>query len=295
MYLKFFGVRGSIAVPGGETLRYGGNTTCLEIRGDHGEVVILDAGTGIVKLGHKLMTEQVANINIFISHTHWDHIQGLPFFTPLFVPKNNISVFGPIDSVSGVGIKERLSTQMDRHYFPVQQDDLQSNLVFNDLSEGQKIIVGSLTITCFLFNHPVTNFGYRIDDGCKSIVFTGDHEWPVQPHPAQDKTNGEAQAVIEKRRRETIDFMTDADILVIDTAYTEEEYQTRHGWGHGTFDSSILAGREAKAKEVYLTHHEPGRTDSNLESIYVAALQRNNVTEADPKFMLAKEGMEIHP
>ena len=293
MQFKFWGVRGSIAVPGSDTLGYGGNTTCIEVRGDNGEIVVLDAGTGIFQLGRQLLQESANQIHLFISHTHWDHIQGLPMFKPIFVPGNQIQIYGPVDPLSQLGIQERLAMQMDRHFFPVQQSDLQSQITFNDLVEGQRVKVGSLTISSFLFNHPIINFGYKIDDGSKSLVFTGDHEWPINPHAPSDSGFAAEQQIIDKRRRETLEFIANSDVLVIDTAYTEEEYTTRHGWGHGTFDSSILAAREAKVKKLFLTHHEPTRNDSQLEGVFQAAIERNRVTTNDPTILLAKEGLEV--
>lgn len=293
MYFKLWGVRGSIAVPGDQTLKYGGNTTCIEVRGDHGELIILDAGTGIFQLGQQLIKQHADNINVFISHTHWDHIQGLPMFKPMFVPGNHIQIYGPADPLSGLGIKDRLAMQMDRHFFPVQQSDLQSQLRFNNLVEGQAVRIGSLTVTSFLFNHPIINFGYKIDDGTKSLVFTGDHEWPSNPYSVADLSYKSYKQAIKERREKTLDFMRLSDVLIIDTAYTDDEYESRHGWGHGTYDSSILAARDASISKVFLTHHEPTRSDKELESIFSEALSRNQVTDEDPKFLLAKEGQEI--
>ena len=280
-------------MPGADTLIYGGNTTCIEVRGKQNELVILDAGTGIYPLGLDLLASDLSVINIFISHTHWDHIQGLPMFQPSFSHKYKINVYGPRDLESGLGIKERLAKQMDRHFFPIQLDDLSSRINFFDIEEGEKIRIGSLKVSGFKFHHPVVNFGYRIEDELNSVVFTGDHEWMSNDleldHPGW-KTQ---QKKIELRTQKTIEFMKDTDVLIIDTAYTVEEYKTKKGWGHGNFDSSIVAAREANAKQVYLTHHEPSRTDAALEICFQDALQKNRTTKKHPVFFLAKEREKI--
>jgi phosphoribosyl 1,2-cyclic phosphodiesterase len=293
LFFRFWGVRGSIPVPGKETIKYGGNTTCIEVRGNNNEMVILDAGTGIYQLGQHLMTQDQTDINIFISHTHWDHIQGLPMFQPSFLSNFNINIFGAVDLESGLGIKERLTKQMDRHFFPIQLEDLSAKINFIDIEEGSEIEIGSLKISSFQFNHPIINLGYRVEDAYNSLVFTGDHEWMSNDLTEDDGAWEERQREVDFRRTETFNFIRQSDILIIDTAYTDEEYKTKKGWGHGTFDSSIAAGLEAKCKQIYFTHHEPRRTDKALETAFRHALKKNKIPENQTRFYLAQEGYEV--
>lgn len=294
MHFKFWGVRGSIASPGPATVRYGGNTTCIEVRGDNNELIILDGGTGIFQLAQTLFAEFPIDINVFITHTHWDHIQGLPMFVPIFVPGNSITIHGAADIVNQRSIKDVLTLQMDYSYFPVRESQLNARMNYVDLTPpSQSLEVGSCKVSCLLMNHPVLNFAYRIDCNGKSMVFTGDHEWDFNIYDADDDEYDEYQGFIEEKRRGIIEFFKGADALIIDTAYAEEEYPQRKGWGHGTFDTSIKAAREAGVKKAYLTHHEPTRSDDELERIFNEALLRNQIGDGDPEFYLAREGLKV--
>ncbi len=294
MRFRFWGVRGSIPTPGEKTVRYGGNTTCIEVRGDNNELLVLDGGTGIFQLAQTLFPEFPIKVNIFISHTHWDHIQGLPMFVPIFVPGNEVTLHGARDIVADRGVKDVLERQMDYAYFPVKESELNARISYVDLQPpGAPIDVGCVTVKYMLMNHPVLNFAYRVECNGKSLVFTGDHEWDFNIYDPEDDEFADYQEIIDGKRQSIIDFFRGADALIIDTAYTEEEYPSRKGWGHGTFDSSIRAAREAGVKRAYLTHHEPTRSDDALEQIFTAALERNQVTEADPEFHLAQEGLTV--
>jgi len=286
-------VRGSLPVPGARTVKYGGNTTCIEITGYNDECIVLDAGTGIFLLGRHLVHTGIKKIHVFITHTHWDHIQGFTMFQPLFSDDVEINIYGPKDPNSGLTIEDLLTSQMDRHFFPVQLQNVAARLNFKDVTGGDRIKINSLIVRTFEFNHTAINIGYRIDSENRSIVFTGDHEWKLNPHPSDDPRFSSMEESIKAIRRETINFMKGADLLIIDSAYTEEEYLTRHGWGHGTLDSSISAAREACAKQVLFTHHDPSRTDDELEKIFKEAIERNTINGKDLEFALAKEGMEI--
>jgi len=289
----FWGVSGSIAVPGPSTVRYGGNTTCIEVRGDNNELVILDAGTGIFQLAQTLFAEFPIDINIFISHTHWDHIQGLPMFTPMFVPGNNINLYGARDIVENRSVKDVLSRQMEYSYFPLRENELKSNMHYFDIQDQQDVQIGSIKVSNFLLNHPVLNFGYRLECGGKTVVFTGDHEWPLNIYAEGDPEYSDYQAFLDLRRQQTLDFFRGADALIIDTAYADSEYPSRQGWGHGSFDASIRAARDAGVKKAFLTHHEPTRSDDQLEQVFEQALKRNGVCSSDPAFFLAQEGVQI--
>lgn len=235
MQVKLRGVRGSIAVPGPETVRYGGNTTCIEITTDDGDIIIIDGGTGIRPLGLELMKNLPVNCSIFITHTHWDHIQGLPFFLPLFVPGNKISFYGSFDPVNNKDLKEILSQQMQYCYFPVRENELKASLEYNNMREGQIVEVGSAKITSILMNHPVLNYGYKVEADGKKFFFSGDHEPALNIYDPEDREYEEYQRVIDEQEKVIIDFIRDMDCAVIDSQYTSEEYQAKAGWGHSTY------------------------------------------------------------
>ncbi|MCG7983880.1 MAG: MBL fold metallo-hydrolase [Candidatus Thiodiazotropha lotti] len=294
MHFKFWGVRGSIPAPGPKTVHYGGNTTCIEVRGDNNELLILDGGTGIFPLGQSLVPEFPLKVHIFITHTHWDHIQGLPMFLPIFVPGNEVTIHGAADPITQRDIGEVLARQMEYAYFPVREAELNANMSYLNIQEGQGVQVGGVNVQSMLLNHPVLNFGYRLECNGKVFVFTGDHEWPYNIYNKDDPDYPDYQQMVDEQRSRVIDFFRDADVLVIDTAYTDAEYPSRKGWGHGTFASSIEAAREAGVKRVFLTHHEPTRSDADLEAAFDEARKSHDVgRERDPQFELAREGVMI--
>ncbi len=298
MHFTFRGVRGSIASPGPATVRYGGNTTCIEVRGDNDELIILDAGTGIFPLAQTLLSELPVSCHIFISHTHWDHIQGLPFFTPLFIPGNKITIYGAGDPVSQRGIQEVLSRQLEYAYFPIREAELNAEVNYVDLKDMERIEIGSVTVENILMNHPAMDYGYKVSCEGKSLFFTGDHEWPANIFGPDDPDHDEFAEEIDARREQIVDFIRDVDALIIDTSYTRDEYPGKVGWGHGTFDTSIAVARDANVRQCFFTHHEPTRSDDELERVYREALLQNNVGDSllEPDFKLAKEGepVEIH-
>ncbi|MBF0255973.1 MAG: MBL fold metallo-hydrolase, partial [Gammaproteobacteria bacterium] len=225
MHFRFWGVRGSIPTPGEKTLRYGGNTTCIEVRGDDNELIVLDGGTGIFQLAQTLFAEFPIKVNIFISHTHWDHIQGLPMFVPIFVPGNEVTIHGARDIVENRGVKDVLTKQMDYAYFPVRESQLNAKMSYVDLQPpSQEVEIGGCRIKCLLMNHPVLNFAYRVECNGKSVIFTGDHEWDYNIYDAEDEEYADYQTVIDEKRESIIAFFRGADALIIDTAYTDEEY-----------------------------------------------------------------------
>jgi phosphoribosyl 1,2-cyclic phosphodiesterase len=291
MKVKFWGVRGSIASPGPHTVRYGGNTTCIEIRTDANELIILDAGTGIFPLSQTLLAELPVQANVLITHSHWDHIQGLPFFIPNFIPGNLLRLHGAFDPVSGKGVEQVMSVQLQYSYFPVREAEMKARIEYVTLAPEQTIQIGSATITPYLLNHPVINFGYRVEANGKSVFFTGDHEPPYNIYEPGDAEYAEYQAFVDEKEAAIQAAIRGVDVLIADTSYTAEEYPTKKGWGHGTFDSSIRAARQAGAKVLYCTHHEPTRSDDALEAAFAQALADNPAPAGNRlDVRLAREG-----
>lgn len=293
MKVKFWGVRGSIPSPGPKTVRYGGNTTCIEVRTDNNELIILDGGTGIFSLAQTLLRELPVTAHIFNTHSHWDHIQGLPFFIPIFIPGNQIKLHGSFDPISGEGPERIMAVQMQYSYFPVREAEMKSRIDYLVAMPNEPVDVGSATITPVLLNHPVVNLGYRIDCNGKSVFFTGDHEPHTNIYDPGDDGFAEYQTLIEEQRRSIVDAIQGIDVLIADSAYTVEEYPAKKGWGHGTFDSCIELAQAAGAKILYCTHHEPTRSDDDLEKVFAEALARHPDVAGKLDVRLAREGEEV--
>jgi len=290
MKVKFWGVRGSIASPGPKTVRYGGNTTCIEIRTDNNELIILDAGTGIFPLSQTLLSELPVTANVLITHSHWDHIQGLPFFIPNFISGNTLRLHGSFDPVSGNGIEQVMSVQLQYSYFPVREAEMKARIEYVTLQPNQTIEIGTAKVTPYLLSHPVIDFGYRIECNGKSVFFTGDHEPPYNIYEPNDDEYKDYQDFVDEKNESIAKAIENVDVLIADCSYTDSEYPGKKGWGHGTFTSSILSAHAAKAKVLFCTHHEPTRSDDALEAAFAQALKDNSDYAHNLDIRLACEG-----
>jgi len=290
MKVRFWGVRGSIASPGPKTVRYGGNTTCIEIRTDDNELIILDAGTGIFPLSQTLLAELPLTANILISHSHWDHIQGLPFFIPNFIPGNTIRLHGSFDPVTGKGIEQVMSVQLQYSYFPVREAEMKARFEYVTLAPEEAIQIGSAKITPYLLNHPVIDFGYRVECNGKSVFFTGDHEPPYNIYEPGDDGYDDYQVFVNEKAASIQNAIRNVDVFIADSSYTDAEYPLKKGWGHGTFSSSIISAHDAGAKVLFCTHHEPTRSDDALEEAFRGALHSNAAIASGMDIRLAREG-----
>ena len=292
MKIKFWGVRGSIPSPGPQTVRYGGNTTCIEVRSDAGELIILDAGTGIFPLAQTLLKELPVRANVFITHTHWDHIHGLPFFIPFFIPGNSVRIHGAYDVISSQGIEQIMNVQMQYSYFPIREAELKARIEYQTLEIGEAVQIGDATITNTLLNHPVIDFGYRVDCNGKSMFFTGDHEPWFNIYDEADEGYAEFQALVEEKQRHMDDTIRGVDVLIMDCSYTAAEYPSKKGWGHSTFDYAMELARRTGVKTLVCTHHEPTRSDDELEQVFTEAKERV-ARPGDPEIILSREGLEL--
>lgn len=292
--IKFWGVRGSIATPGPATVHYGGNTSCVEVRSG-GQIIILDAGTGLRSLGRELAREfsnQPITLNILLSHTHWDHIQGLPFFQPLYRPNNRIRILGYEGARSG--LFKVLSSQMESPYFPVGLKELPSNVEIDELRDLD-FTLGPVRVEAFFANHPGICVGYRLTTAEGSLAFFPDNEPPHrlqhQPGPAASEAARQAYAAGESRK--FVEFLRGVDVLILDAQYDREEYQRHIGWGHGCVDDVVQIAIEAGAKQLYLFHHDPDHDDAKVTALVQHARELAERTGSPLKIDAAREGLVL--
>ncbi len=296
MKFRFWGVRGSIPSPGPRTARYGGNTTCIEVRSDDGTLIVLDGGTGLFPLAQHLLAgtpRLPVSANIFITHSHWDHIHGLPFFTPLFVKGSRVRLHGAHDPVTNRGIEHVMGVQLQNSYFPVSETQMDATIEYRTLEVGVPVAVGDATIDNVVMNHPVTNLGYRISCNGRSLFFTGDHEPWHNPYAPDDPAFDACEAHLLARQDAIDAAMAGVDALIVDCSYTREEYPAKAGWGHGTFDAAIEMALRVGARSLYCTHHEPTRGDDDLEAAFADVLQRHRARLGELQVRLAFEGLEV--
>ena len=250
---RFWGVRGSIPTPQLENLRFGGNTACLEISTEK-ERIIFDAGSGIRALGACMMKEAAGgpiDAKIFLTHFHWDHIQGIPFFAPIYGPRNHVSFFS---GTTGPALQETLEGQMAKPYFPIDFAQVAASRDFEQIKTGETICTSNLCISPFALNHPQGASGYRIESEGSVIVYATDYE---HGNPVLDKV--------------LLEYAANADLLICDAQYTPEEYETHRGWGHSTWLNATRVAGEAGAKQLVLFHHDPIHSDDFMANIVVQA------------------------
>ena len=291
MELRFWGTRGSIATPGPSTIRYGGNTSCVDVVTTAGQRLIFDAGTGARPLGAHLMAHAPKPISatILLSHTHWDHIQGFPFFIPLFVPGNRFTVCGP--QGSNTSLPDVLAGQMEYTYFPVELAQLGAEIRYRDLSEGSNDIEG-VRVSSQSLNHPARALGYRVEADGASMLYLCDHEpyWESLWHSRAEP--GRLESILHEGDRRHAEFMQNADVVVHDAQYTPEEYPAKKNWGHSTWAYATGIAAAAGVKSLYLTHHDPTHNDEFLDGIEAKARELAASLGSALQVFCAREGFQ---
>ena len=282
MDIRFWGTRGSLAKPGPHTVRYGGNTSCVEVRSAAGTRLVIDCGTGAHELGQAIMREgRPSRGHVLISHTHWDHIQGIPFFAPLFVPGHAWDIYAP--QGFGESLKDTLGGQMEYTYFPVTPEAFGAQVRYHNLGEGC-FTIDDLTIRTRYLNHPALTLAFRIEGDGASIAYACDHE----PH-TRELALGEGPILGEDLAH--AEFMDGVDLVIHDAQYLAAEYPAKQGWGHSTVEYAITIARAARAEQIALTHHDPSRTDDQIDE-YLARV-RTQLDGNGPKVFAAYEGLVV--
>jgi phosphoribosyl 1,2-cyclic phosphodiesterase len=271
MEVRFLGVRGSVPTPGPLTARTGGNTSSVEVRCGK-QRIVLDAGTGIRRLGDELAREAETEMTLLLSHLHWDHVQGLPFFAPLYRPTTQLHVYGPASD--GRSLTQALETQMSAPGFPVLWRDLPCQIAVTPLTGVESFWLEDVHVTCARLNHPGGVLGYRIEHRGRSLVYATDTE-----HYAVDDPK-----LVKLAQR--------ADVLIYDAMYTDAEYggeggPARVGWGHSTWQAGVSLAARAEVKRLVLFHHDPARSDEAVDAI------EREASAALPGTLAARESLRL--
>jgi phosphoribosyl 1,2-cyclic phosphodiesterase len=273
MRITFWGTRGSLASPGKETARYGGNTSCVQVENHEGGVLVLDAGTGIRSLG-AVLPQPPRRVDVLLTHLHMDHIQGLGFFAPLFEPETEAHLWGPLSA--SFDLRARLMRYLSPPLFPIPVGELPCRLFLHEVPCG-RTQVGGFTVFAALVCHPGPTVGYRIECDGRVLAYLPDHEPALGADPSRWTPEWTSGCVVAEG----------ADMLVHDAQYTDEEYAQRIGWGHSAFAHAIEFARLAEVRHLMLFHHDPRHDDTTLDQLRTRALER-----AKPSFSvtLAQEG-----
>ena len=296
-YVRFWGVRGSYPAPFSTHMKVGGNTPCVEVRLGQ-RLFIFDAGTGIIPLGDELMKQsEIRELHIILSHYHWDHISGLPFFVPAFAPGWKINIFGPGDEPAE--LEKRLADQMKAPYFPVETETWLADITY-DTPHPDPIEVGDVSISSFTLHHPGITYGYRINVNGKTVVYAPDNELSFIHQSIEDRKaefdEDERQLLDEMKEEDkwrTIEFMRDVDMLIHDAQYTVEDYRKKRGWGHSCYIETVASAVDAGVKQLFFFSHDPSYDDEKIDGLHRHAQKIIMERQAKMICHVAREGMLI--
>lgn len=280
MEVRVWGSRGSLAAPGPDTVRYGGNTSCIEVRPEHGPPLVLDAGTGMRPLGVLMDVELIDEVHVLLSHLHLDHLQGLGFFRPLFRPGVDVHIWGPASPVQSLA--DRIAIYLSPPLFPVRLSDIPARLTFHDAPEHEPVTIGSTTVRAGKVAHQGPTVGYRIEENGRSLAYLPDHEPSLGGVRIHDQP---AEWV------SGYDIARGVDVLFHDAQYGDDEYPRHVGWGHSCIEDVIAFSRKAGVDNVVLFHHDPYHNDDQLEILLEYAKAR--CSDGKERVFLAQEGMTI--
>ena len=301
MRIKFWGVRGSIPCPGPQTVKYGGNTACLELRFDDPDrQIIIDAGSGIRELGNFMMAHDLPkgaiDTDLYLSHTHWDHIMGFPFFVPIYLPTTRLRVHGPVTHEADT-LEKIVGGQMTYRYFPVREAELAARIEYDHLKEGRFDLGDGIALTTKYLNHPILCLGYRFEYRGKVLCTAYDTEpytniFCTDPDdPSYDEAMAAEGELVAREQNEIMAaFVAGADLLIYDSQYTDDEFDGKVGWGHSTVEHAVRVARANNVKQLALFHHDPMRTDDQLDAI---AARLSELTGGDLHAFFAREGLEV--
>ena len=264
MKIKFWGTRGSIPVPSKRTIKYGGNTPCLQVYDDEGNFIIVDAGSGIRELGNNIIkNDGHKTIKILISHTHWDHIQGLPFFMPLYSPKYNVTIYS--NHHDGMSFDDIIATQWSHKFFPVSKEELKAKIKVKNISSSKTYSFGKLKVDTTSAHHSPGTLSFKFRLGTKTIVYMTDNEIHY------DGKNGKPDySIIAAQNKELVEFCRNCDYLIHDSMYTLKDYNSKVGWGHSNNVSVAYFAMLAEVKNLVLFHYEPDYTDNQVDRLLSA-------------------------
>jgi phosphoribosyl 1,2-cyclic phosphodiesterase len=302
--VRFWGVRGSVPCPGPNTVKFGGNTACLELRfGEPGRLIVIDAGTGIRELAaHILKTDLPkgpVKTKLFLTHTHWDHIMGFPFFVPLFIPTTELDIYGPVTYEEDT-LDKIVGGMLTYRYWPVRLTELASKIRYFNLKEGSQDLGEGLWLTTKYLNHPILVLGYRFEFRGKVLCTAYDTEPFRNVFEASPDSPGydpeavkEGEMAAREENQKVSQFFQGADILIHDAQYTHKEYAaSKVGWGHTSFEQAVNAASRAGVKKLLLFHHDPDRSDADLERIE-NRLRAAVAGKTSMQIAMAREGLEV--